>query len=69
VRSSAPRKFSDENKLSGAADMHERWHAIQRDLDSLERWACVNLMRFNKVKCEVLHLGHGNAWYQYSLGG
>ncbi|KAK4832477.1 hypothetical protein QYF61_023524 [Mycteria americana] len=34
----------------------------------IKKWVHVDLMRFNKAKCKVLHLGQGNPQYQYRLG-
>ncbi|GAB0188869.1 mitochondrial enolase superfamily member 1 [Grus japonensis] len=61
-------KFADNTKLCGVVDMPEGQDAIQRDLDKFEKSAYLSLMRFNKAKCKVLHMGQGNPWYQYRLG-
>ena len=62
-------KFAEDTKLCGVVDTQEGRDAIQRDLDRLERWVCVNLMKFNKAKCKVLHISGGNPKLKYRLGG
>ena len=62
-------KLCFQTILCGAVDTVEGGGAIQRDLERTERWAHVNLMRINKARCVVLHMGWGNPKHKYRLGG
>jgi len=44
------------------------WDAIQRDLDKLEKWAHVNLMKLNKAKYKVIWVRAIPNINQYRLG-
>ncbi|KAK4821751.1 LOW QUALITY PROTEIN: hypothetical protein QYF61_000812 [Mycteria americana] len=61
-------KFADDTKLSGVVDTLEGRDAIQRNLDRLERRACANLVKINKAKCKIVHLGWGHPKQGYRLG-
>ncbi|PKU37373.1 rna-directed dna polymerase from mobile element jockey-like [Limosa lapponica baueri] len=61
-------KFTDDAKLGSDVDSLEGQDALQRDLDRLEHWAVINEIKFNKSKCQILHLGWSNDGHNYKLG-
>ncbi|KAJ7424385.1 rna-directed dna polymerase from mobile element jockey-like [Pitangus sulphuratus] len=57
-------KFADDTKLRGVDNTPEGCAAIQQDFCRLESWAERKLMKFNEVKCRVLHVGKNNSQHR-----
>ena len=60
--------FADGTELSGEVDTPEERATLQENLDRLEEWNKKKLLKFNKDKCEVFHLGKHNPGVQHRLG-
>lgn len=54
--------------MNCTVDTYEDRDTIKKDHTRLEEWAHMNIVKFNKAKCNVLHLGQGNPQCQYRLG-
>lgn len=62
-----PPKFADDTQLGRGVNMPDGCVAIHKDLNRLEKRANKNLMKFNKRKCQILHLRRNNYTNQYML--
>ena len=62
-------KFADDTKIGGKALTTVDCKVIQRDLDKLSTWSDKWLLKFNKDKCKVMHVGLNNKKHNYELQG
>ena len=62
-------KLAGDTKLGGVSDTLEGCAAIQKDLNSPEKWADRSLMKFNKGKCKVPLAPSATTRHQYMLMG
>ena len=62
-------KFADDTKLIKSIENAGDKDALQTALNNVCEWAWSWQMTFNIAKCKVLHFGHNNPLYEYTMNG
>ena len=60
--------FADDMKLYSRVSSIGEAALLQSGIQALSRWSNTWLMPFNQSKCKVLHLGHTNQGFPYTMG-
>ena len=69
VVSSHIQKLADDCKVYRSVPIAEDVDILQEDINNLCQWSKDWQMLFNVEKCKVLHIGHNNAYCDYSMNG
>ena len=69
VVSSHIQKFADDCKVYRSVPTAKDIDILQQDINNLCQWSKDWQMLFNVKKCKVLHIGHNNAYCDYSMNG
>ena len=68
VKNNNVKIFADDTKVYRNINNTEDNLCLQRAIDDMFLWTQQWLLKFNKEKCKVLHLGKNNPNYKYSIG-
>jgi len=63
------KKFADHTKLGHTVNCEAERDVLQSALDKLIDWAEKWGMQFNVKKCKVMHIGHSNRKFEYTMNG
>lgn len=59
--------FADDTKIFSEALTEDHCQKLQTDLDNLCDWSREWKLSFNATKCKVLHIGHKNEQFRYTM--
>ncbi len=60
--------FADDTKVYNSVNNPENVNHLQKAIDELHLWTQEWLLKFNKEKCKILHLGKNNDKNNYFVG-
>ena len=62
-------KFADDTKYARVIRDEADREIMQNSINRLMEWADLWNMEFNSSKCKIMHVGHSNPGFSYTMGG